>query len=95
MVGGVLFFFRFPKNLTRILIFLKTKKSRVFSVSPLRNPFLVPKRPQIFLRRFAPIRGGFYFSENLSSKKVVGGFYYFEISPDFWEGGFIKGGGYF
>ena len=76
--------FYFSSNPKKFAYFLDHKKTSNFSVSPLRNPLLVPKIPQNFRRRFAPI----WTSENLSSKKVEGGFYFFSNPPKIEEGGF-------
>ena len=92
---GVFIFFQISKILTRILIFLKTKKSRIFSVSPLRNPFLVPKRPQNFLRRFAPIRGVSIFLKIWAPKKWRGVFIFSEILQKSRRGFLLDGGFYF
>ena len=82
---GVFIFLQIPNFW---LIFLTTKKTPNFSVSPLRNPLLVPKTPQNFRRRFAPI----WTSENLSSKKVEGGFIFSQILQKSKRGGFNRGG---
>ena len=91
---GVFIIFQISKILSRILIFSKTKKEPKFSVSPLRNPFLVPKRPQNFLRRFAPIRGVFIILKIWSPKKSRGVFIILQILQKKRTGVFNRGGGF-
>ena len=79
--------FYFSSNPKFLTYFLDHKKTPNFSVSPLRNPLLVPKIPQNFRRRFAPI----WTSENLSSKKVEGGFIFSQILQKSKRGVFNRG----
>ena len=90
---GVFIILKFFSDSTFLAYFLEHKKTPNFSISPLRNPFLVPKIPQNFRRRFAPIRGVFIILKIWAPKKLRGVFIILKILQKMSRGFLIEGGG--
>ena len=90
--GGGFIILNFFSDSTFLAYFLEHKKTPNFSISPLRNPFLVPKIPQNFRRRFAPIRGVFIILKIWAPKKLRGVFIILKILQKMRRGFLIEGG---